>query len=125
MKNTTMLKSRYEFKKILYKGKYFSSNNIVVYIVSNNLDNKNQLGICVSKKNGGSVQRNKLKRWVREIYKQLEPFTKKKYDIIVLYKKTANIQNLSFKIVKEELIKCFKKLSICDCEEIIDEKDAY
>lgn len=117
MKDTTMLKSRYEFKKTLHRGRYFNNNNIVVYVLSNNLSNKNKLGICISKKNGGSVQRNKLKRWAREIYKDLEPFIKKQYNVIVLYKKTANIQNTSFKDVKEELIKSFKKLNIYCYEE--------
>lgn len=124
MKNTTSLKNKYEFKKILYKGKYYSIRDIVVYIQTNSLNGKNMLGICVSKKNGGSVERNKLKRWAREAYLKLEPFTKKQYNIIILYKKTANIENMSFIKVLESMKECFKKLNIY-YEDINDEKVNY
>ena len=112
MKNTVSLKTKYEFKRLLYRGKYSSNSDIVIYIQKNKLNNKNALGICVSKKNGNSVNRNKLKRWAKESYKEIEKFLYKGYNIIVLYKKTVNIQNTSFIKVKEQLKQCFKKLKL-------------
>lgn len=106
---TKSLKGRYSFKYMLRKSKYISSNNITVYCLKNR-DNseENFLGICVSKKHGNSVVRNKLKRWVRESFKELESNINKGYKIIVLYKKNIDVDNVTFKIIKEEVVNCLK-----------------
>ena len=77
MKSTLIIKNNSVFRYILKKGRYAKGKNIVVHICSqkkerNNDNLINNLGICVSKKNGNSVARNKLKRWVRESYKNEE-----------------------------------------------------
>lgn len=44
------------------------------------------MGICVGKKHGGSVQRNRLKRILREIFRKNYPLLKKNYHYILLPK---------------------------------------
>lgn len=106
---TKSLKGRYSFKYMLRKSKYISNNNITVYCLKNRDDlEENFLGICVSKKHGNSVIRNKLKRWVREAYKEIETNLNKGYKIIVLYKKGIDVDNVDFHVIKEELIYCLK-----------------
>ena len=56
-----------------------------VYVKKNSVEDENNLGICVSKKHGNSVVRNKLKRWVREAYYSLENSLDKNYNIVILY----------------------------------------
>ena len=53
--------------------------------------------------------RNKLKRWAREAYKELESNVKKGYYIVVLYKKNIDIENVNYSAVKRELGECFEK----------------
>ena len=73
MRYTKSLKGSVNFKRVLKQGKYVSGKNIAIYVKRNDLNNKtNRLGICVSKKHGNSVVRNKLKRWVREGYYEIE-----------------------------------------------------
>ena len=110
---TKSLKGRYSFKYMLKKGKYISRNNITTYYIKNKWnENENFLGICVSKKHGNSVERNKLKRWAREAYKEIENDLNKGYKIIILYKKNVEIENINFHILKEELISCLKETEI-------------
>ena len=75
MKFTLKIKKNGTFRYILNNGKYASGKYLSVHITSNNskkYKDKNFIGICISKKNGNSVQRNKMKRWVREVYKNKE-----------------------------------------------------
>lgn len=108
---TSSLKGRYLFRRILKKGKYFSNENITVYVMKNGSE-KNYLGICVSKKHGNSVVRNRLKRWVRESYKELEEHICQGNNIIVLFKKNIQVENLDFFKIKDEISCCMQEIGV-------------
>ena len=122
MKYTLRIKKNGTFRYILNKGNYKSGNYLSVHITKNNskkyLD-KNFFGICISKKNGNSVQRNKMKRWVREVYKSEEILLKKGFNIVILYKKSTKIEDLDYSTVYNEIKKCFKELDIYENKENI------
>ena len=113
MKYTKSLKGSVNFKRVLKQGKYKSNKNISIYIKKNSLeDNLNHLGICVSKKHGNSVIRNKLKRWVREAYYSFENDIKLGFDIIVLFRKNIDINNINYYVVKDEIKDLFLNLGL-------------
>ena len=90
LKNTISLKKKFDFKKTLNYGRYAAGEYISVYVLkrkSTEDQEQNLFGICVSKKHGNSVVRNRLKRWARESYKELEKNIKLGNIIIILYKK--------------------------------------
>ena len=122
MKYTLRIKKNGTFRYILNKGNYKSGKYLSVHVIKNNskkyLDTS-FFGICISKKNGNSVQRNKMKRWVREVYKNEENLLKKGFNIVVLYKKSTKIENLDYSNIYEELTKCFKELDIYENKENI------
>lgn len=113
MKNTFSIKKNNVFKYVLKKGRYSIGNYLVVHVDNQNKKREiNFLGICVSKKNGISVHRNKMKRWVREIFKEEEGKLKRGYNIVVLYRKTTTINIIDYNKVKKDLLKCLGKLDL-------------
>ena len=71
MKKTKMLKKNYEFSNIFNKGLYYSGKAIDAFIL-NNRQESNYLGLAISVKLGHAYQRNRIKRLIRENYKELE-----------------------------------------------------
>lgn len=117
MKATLKIKKNNVFRYILKKGKFVKGKYVVLHIlnkkvIKNQLDNFNYLGICVSKKNGNSVDRNKLKRWAREIYKNQEEKLKKNVSIVILFKKTCSIENVDYSKLLIDIQKCFQELGL-------------
>ena len=120
MKNTYIIKKNNDLKYVLKRGNYFISKYVVIHCnKNNNKDLKNYFAVCVSKKNGISVHRNKLKRWAREAYKFEENKIKKGYNIVILYKKTTKLKDLSFDIIYKDIKRGFKEINLYDNNENI------
>lgn len=102
MKKTKMLKKNYEFKKVLTKGNYYSGKHLEAFIIKNNLE-INLLGLAISVKIAKAVKRNKIKRLIRENYKNIEELIETGYSIIFLWKKKANIEYATFENIKNDL----------------------
>jgi ribonuclease P protein component len=99
MKKTVPLKNNNEFLRIYKKGRFYVGKNIVLYVMKNRL-NLNRLGITVSKKFGKSVKRNRIKRLIKENYRQYEDLIKVGYDIVFVARKNEYMPDY-FGIKKE------------------------
>ena len=111
MKKTKMLKKNYQFKKVLSKGKFFIEKNIEIFVLKNNLK-INLLGIAVSTKNGKAFQRNKIKRLIRENYKEQEMQIKTGKSIVFLWKKQVDVKNATYKNIKKDMNTIFDKANL-------------
>jgi len=72
--------------------------------------NNLRLGITVSKRVGKSVQRNRVKRLIRESFRQLRPRIKTEYDIVVVGRTPAC--QLMCQEAEDGLFHLFRKASI-------------
>lgn len=111
MKNTIMLKKNYEFKNLFSKGKFYYGKYIHFYIRRNNLS-YNKFGVAVSKKQGKAVNRNRIKRLIRENYKIFEDKIEKGINILIVINKDKDIRELTFDNIKENFNSTLKKANV-------------
>lgn len=112
MKKTKMLKKNYEFKNILKKGNYYSGKRIEAFIKKNNSKDINFLGIAISVKVAKAVKRNKIKRLIRENYKNYEEQIKTSNTIVFLWKKKTDIEEASYENIRQDMQTIFKKANL-------------
>ena len=94
------LRKRRDFLRVQHKGRRLWGRQFIVYICPSQTD-RSRLGITVSRKVGGSVHRNRIKRWVREAFRaQPELFTRP-IDIVVIAKR--GIDDFSLHTIRDDL----------------------
>lgn len=101
MKKIEIIKTSQEYTEIINscknkKNKYFS-----IYYRKNNKSNR--YGITVPKKTGTAVQRNKIKRRIKNIIDNNKKVVHNGYDYVIIIRK--GILELTYKEMEEELLK--------------------
>ena len=66
---------------------------------------------------GNAVQRNKIKRLLREGYKNLEENIIKGYNLVFLVKRDCNGLDLNYHKIKSDIINILKKAKLIEMEE--------
>lgn len=85
---TESLTENREFMRLYRAGKHAANSFVAVYCKRNRLK-VNRLGITVSVKLGGAVQRNRIRRRIREVYRIHEPEFRNGFDIVIVARKRA------------------------------------
>jgi len=62
------VRKRSEYRRVYEKGLKISSKNLVLFYLENDLQ-RPRLGMTVTRRTGGSVQRNRAKRLLREWFR--------------------------------------------------------
>ena len=95
MKRENRIRKNKDFKEIISKHHQIKSNEFTIYTNKNDLDHT-RIGISVSSKIGNAVTRNKIKRQIKAILKDLMKLDKN-VDIVIIvregYKKNTFKQN--------------------------------
>ena len=107
MKKINTVKSNEEFNLIMHKGKCLKNKYFVLYMMDNNLE-KYRFGISVGKKICNAVNRNKLKRQVRNILDYHKNIYSKSKDYIIIVRKSS--LNEQYSILEENLVNLLKKM---------------
>lgn len=111
MKNTVMIKKNYEFKRFFSRGKFFYGDTINMYIHKTK-SSINKLGIAVSKKQGKAVNRNRLKRLIRENYKNFEDKIGVGNNIIILIGKNKDPKIINYYDIQKDFKKILNKAGV-------------
>lgn len=82
------LKKNRDFQNVYKNGRSYANKYLVMYIMEND-QNKNRLGISVSKKVGNSVVRHHITRLIRESYRLHENIFNSGLDIVVIVRNSA------------------------------------
>ncbi|MEK6691783.1 MAG: ribonuclease P protein component [Nitrospirota bacterium] len=88
------IRKGYEFKDIYKIGNSFSSDCLVLFVKKNNL-NYPRFGLSVGKKIGGAVKRNRVKRRLREIMRELLRSIQGGFDLVFVARKGTEDMNFN------------------------------
>jgi ribonuclease P protein component len=94
------IRRRSEFLNLSRKGKRINAPNFLI-ITRPNSRGETRLGITVSGKVGNAVVRNRVKRLIRECFRQYRNRIMPSKDVLIIARKGA--ANLSFTQVESEL----------------------
>ena len=104
------LKKRMDFVNVSKKGKRSFSKGFILQKYKRNTllqDSSVRVGFTITKKIGGAVVRNKIKRRFRAIIKDvLNKYLKKNYDYVIIANKKSLI--MDYKELKNDVIKVLK-----------------
>lgn len=73
-----------EFEHVYRQGRSTANRYLVLYTFPNAATGRTRLGLSVSRKVGGAVQRNKIKRLLREAYASAEGGLSMGHDMVVV-----------------------------------------
>jgi len=103
------IRKKEDFLFLYKKGKRFRGRYFTLVYLSNKLS-FSRMGVVVSKKTGNSVQRNKIKRWIRNLFRSNKEFFNNHMDIIIIVKK--EIQEASWLNLQEDYINAVRSISL-------------
>ncbi len=109
MQKTLSLKQSTDFQKILKHGKWINGEYLCVYFLCYSQCENNFLGIAVGKKGLNSVQRNRIKRLIREAYRLKEKEMKVGYQIVILWRNKNQFEMATFQNIYDDLENCLLK----------------
>ncbi len=101
MRKAFRIKKNIEFQDVFKKGASFANRQLVIYFLHKNDQRHYRIGLSVSKKIGNAVVRNKVKRYLRQAFLELDEEIKSSYDIIIIARKP--VKDLDYHQVKKSV----------------------
>jgi len=105
LKRHEILKSRERISRILRQGRRYHGEHVTLYCMPSE---KMGFAVLVKKNSGKPYQRNKVKRWVREIYRMEKDNFPAPCDIIILVQGAYGFHE--FHALKTDVETLFKKV---------------
>jgi len=110
-KKSERLKRKTLFNNLFKKGRYFNNTDFSLRLLSNNL-NILRLGISIQKDAfPKAIQRNRIKRLIREVFRKNKQDLNKGYDILIRPKK-PDLINSRYKEIEKGLMDLFKTTGV-------------
>ncbi|NPV59771.1 MAG: ribonuclease P protein component [Actinobacteria bacterium] len=100
------LRNSREFKEVIDGGEKSVLETITIFILPNHVG-QTRIGISVSRKLGGSVKRNKIKRRIREAARRTASEIPKSIDLVVIARKAA--EKASYQDIEKDLAQALSK----------------
>ncbi len=102
------LKKSWQFRKIYREGDKYFSNLFILYVLPNDTQ-ETRVGLTVTKKVGISVQRNRIKRVIREVLRSLKEIAPGN-DLVVIARRSA--VNLKYSQAYDSLVYLLRRARI-------------
>lgn len=107
MKKEYRVKDNKEFQEIFRNGKSFANRQLVIYYRKKENQTHFRIGLSVGKKIGNAVVRNRIKRYLRQAFHELEDEIYPMYDIIIIARQPT--KEMGFFEIKKSLTHLLSK----------------
>ncbi len=101
------LRKRFEFRQAQLHGRRIHTRHFLIVVRPNELQNT-RLGITVTKKVGTAVERNRIKRVVREVFRRNRAMFPAGHDVVFIAKRGAAA--IDYAAALDELTRASRKL---------------
>ncbi|SDQ04768.1 ribonuclease P protein component [Virgibacillus subterraneus] len=102
MKKIFRIKDNEEFQYVFKSGKSFANRQLVIYYVKKPDQDHFRIGISVGKKIGNAVMRNRIKRYLRQAFHELDEKVLPTFDMVIIARQPT--KKMNFHEVKKSLI---------------------
>ena len=109
LKKEERITRRSEFLKIFQHGIRYNTENFLIIIFPGNNKPIRRFGITVSKKVGGAVKRNRVKRLVKEFFRLHKDQLPESSDILFIAKSSSAY--LKYSALSKEMVDFFKRIA--------------
>lgn len=86
-----------EYTELKRSGKVFKTKMLVFNYAESE---RTKLGVIVTKKVGNSVERNRIKRWIREVFRLEKSVFSKPVDIVIIPRRS----DMTFSSIRKDFI---------------------
>lgn len=107
MRKAFRVKDNKEFQMIFKQGKSFANRQLVIYHLHKPEQEHFRVGLSVGKKIGNAVTRNRIKRYLRQAFHELESQVKHPYDMIIIARMPT--KDMRYHDIKKSLIHLLMK----------------
>ena len=116
MKKIFTIKKNSVFTRIYTKGKSSVQPSVVIYVRKNPALKNSEIGITTGKKLGGAVQRNRVRRIIREAWRLLacenEGLADKPFYVVVVARSRCFKKSMKMQMVKREMYRGLVELGL-------------
>ena len=112
MKKAYRVKSEEEFQIAFQNGVSFANRQLVLYVYPKPGQAHFRVGFSVSKKLGNAVNRNRIKRRLRQIMHELSPFIRQDADYLLIAR--FDIKHKDYQQMKQSAIHVMNIASVID-----------
>lgn len=96
------IKSNKDFQTVFKKGKSVANRQFVIYILEKSEQEQFRIGLSVSKKLGNAVVRNRIKRYIRQVFHELQDDIIRQRDYVIIARKP--VATMDYHETKKSLI---------------------
>lgn len=89
MNKRQRMKKDKEFQQVFKSGKSFANRQFVVYCYKKENQKEFRIGLSVSKKVGNAVVRNRIKRYIRQVFLEMKDELKQDMDYVIIARQQA------------------------------------
>lgn len=102
MKKAYRIKDNKEFQHIFKHGDSFANRQLVIYYIHKRKQDHFRVGLSVGKKIGNAVVRNRIKRYLRQSFQDLEHKILPTLNIVIIARNPT--RNMGYHEVKKSLL---------------------